>query len=92
MRLTDARVVFSATDLSNFLACRRKTALDHAELHGGMKRPPQDDSFLDILRERGAEHEKQFVEAERAAGHEIVDLSGIPSEESARAIDRKSVV
>jgi len=28
MRLTEAGVVFTPTDLSNFLACRRKTALD----------------------------------------------------------------
>ena len=75
MKLTDAGVVFSATDLSNFLACRRKTALDHAEKRGEITRPRQDDSFLDILRDRGAEHEKQFVERERAATHDVVDLT-----------------
>jgi len=88
MKLTDTGVVFSATDLSNFLACRRKTALDHAVLRGEMLEPPQqDDDFLKILRERGAEHEKLFVERERAAGHEIVDLSAIPRAERARAVD-----
>jgi len=87
MKNTDAGVVFSATDLSNFLACRRKTALDHAVMRGEIPKPaPQDDGFLEILRERGAEHEKQFVEAERAAGHEIADLSDIPRSERPRAI------
>jgi uncharacterized protein len=76
MKLTDAGIVFTPTDLSSFLACRRKTALEHAVLRDELKKPPpQDDEFLKILRERGAEHEKQFIERERTAGHEIVDLS-----------------
>ena len=84
MKLTADQLVFSATDLSNFLSCRRKTALDYAEKRGEIERPEeQDTSFLDLLRERGAEHERLFVERERANNHEIVDLT---SRDSNRAL------
>jgi predicted RecB family nuclease len=68
-------VVFSPTDLSSFLACRRKTALDHAKMRGELQLPARDESFLEILRDRGIEHEKHFIDGERANGHEVVDLS-----------------
>ena len=54
MKKTDAGVVFTPTDLSSFLACRRKTALDHAVVRGELPRPPkQNDDFLEILRPYG---------------------------------------
>src|SRR3954463_1720960 len=68
-------VVFSPTDLSSFLACRRKTAFDHAKMRGELQLPARDESFLEILRDRGIQHEKQFIDGERANGHEVVDLS-----------------
>lgn len=75
MRIDGDRIVASATDLANFLACRRKTALDLAALRGEIARPRLEDSFLEILQQRGAEHEARFVAAERDRGCEIVDLT-----------------
>jgi predicted RecB family nuclease len=71
----------TATDLSNFLGCRHRTALDMALAHGKRKPPPRfEDPLLDILIERGIEHEKRYVESLRAAGRKIVDLSEVPGE------------
>ena len=80
MHLAHGHVVLSATDLSNFLSCRRKVALDRTVALGQRQRPQAaEDSLLELLRLRGAEHERRFVESERARGHEIVDLRALPT-------------
>src|SRR5678815_1902497 len=81
MKQFGARLVLSATDLSNFLACRRKTALDLSVERGERDRPDLTDPLLEILRQRGAEHEARFVDAERASGFDVVDVSQIPGVE-----------
>ena len=78
MKLDGNRLVLAATDLSNHLACRRKTALELSVLRGERERPDLTDPLLEILRQRGADHEARFVESERARGFEIVDASRIP--------------
>ena len=78
MKFVSGRLVLSATDLSNFLSCRRKTALDLSVERGERERPDLTDPLLEILRQRGAEHEARFVDAERASGFDVVDVSMIP--------------
>ena len=78
------RVVLSATDLANFLACRRKTALDYSVVRGERKRPELDDDLIDVLRLRGKEHETRFVQKERDAGLEIVDLTSRDEQDKPR--------
>ena len=70
-------LVLSATDLSNFLSCRHRTALEMAEAHGKRRRPKWDDPLLEILFKRGLEHEKAYVESLQAAGRRSVDLSDV---------------
>jgi uncharacterized protein len=77
MKQFDARLVLAATDLSNFLACSRKTALDLSVTRGERERPHFDDPIVEILRNRGAEHEARYVETQRAQGFDIVDASTI---------------
>ena len=76
MKLVGTTLVLSATDLSNYLVCRRKAALELAVARGDRERPePLDEPLLKMLRERGEEHEARFVESERAKGFDIVDAS-----------------
>ena len=77
MRITESTFVLSATDLSNFLSCRHRTALEMAEAHGKRRRPKWDDPLLEILFKRGLEHEKAYVESLQAAGRRIVDLADV---------------
>ena len=77
MRLVDSELFVSATDLSNFLSCRHRTALELAEAHGARKRPRFDDPFLEILAQRGRDHEKAYVESLRAGDRRVVDLSDV---------------
>ncbi len=77
MRLAGGDLILSATDLSNFLSCRHRTALEMAEAHGKHRRPRWDDPLLEILFKRGLEHEKAYIEALRAGGRDIVDLADV---------------
>ena len=88
MRITDGRVRVAASDVANFLACRRLTQLDLLRARGEL-RPPhaRDLGFEDLVR-RGEEHERAVLERFRADGREVADLSGAgdPAGATAEAI------
>jgi predicted RecB family nuclease len=88
MKQFDARLVLAATDLSNFLACRRKIALDLSVVRGERERPELTDPLLEILQQRGAEHEARFVDGERGRGFDVVDVSKIPGVERPSRAER----
>jgi len=77
MHLQRSELILSATDLSNFLACRHRTGLDMAAAHGVKTRPHQDDPLLEILWQRGLDHEKWYVETLRTPETTVVDLGDI---------------
>jgi uncharacterized protein len=66
-------ILLSASDLSNFLSCRHRTALDLALVRSLVERPTRVDPMSDLLRERGFAHEQRYVDALRRRG-EVVDL------------------
>src|SRR5215216_6095392 len=74
MHLHGPDLILSATDLSNFLGCRHRTALDMAAAHGKLERPYRDDPLLEVLWKRGLEHEKQYVDSLRTDERNVVDL------------------
>lgn len=75
MHRRDGELVLSATDLAAFLACRHRTALDLAVAFGARTKPPHyEDPLLEILWQRGLEHEKRYVDRLREQGLSIVDL------------------
>ena len=76
MRAIGNALILSATDLSNFLSCRHRTALEMGEAQGKHKRPKWDDPLLEILFKRGLEHEKKYVQFLESAGRRIVDICG----------------
>jgi len=77
MHLRGRDLVLSATDLSNFLGCRRRTGLDMAVAYGKLDRPHQDDLLLDLLWQRGEEHEKHFVDSLREEHRTLIDLDHV---------------
>jgi len=82
MRETSGIIERSASDLSQFLACRHRTALDLAVAHGLRPAPNVLDPALDVLQQRGLEHERRYVNALRGEGLEVVDLSDRVSEQA----------
>jgi predicted RecB family nuclease len=85
MRRDDGSLVLSATDLSNFLNCRHRTALEMGEALGKRQRPVWTDPLLEALFARGLEHERNYVSRLSAAGKSIIDLSEIKARERAIA-------
>src|ERR1700724_737621 len=77
MRAIGRTLILSATDLSNFLSCRHRTALEMGEAKGKQKRPRWDDPLLEILFKRGLEHERKYVQSLESAGRRIVDVGEV---------------
>jgi len=75
MRNISDQIVLSATDLSNFLNCRHRTALELGEARGKRSRPYFHDPVLEALFARGLEHEHQYVKTLEGAGRRIVNLA-----------------
>ena len=75
MQLVNDHLVFSATDLSHFLECPHRTLLDRAVAFGAPKPPRYDDPALEVLRERGLQHERAYLEARAAEGLRMVEIA-----------------
>jgi predicted RecB family nuclease len=75
MQNTDGRLVFSATDLSHFLACAHLSLLNRRGALGGPRPPQFDDPGLEVLWQRGRDHEQRHLERLRAAGKRVVTIA-----------------
>jgi len=74
MRILDAQLVLSPSDLANFLTCRHRAGLDLAAARKVLDKPRYEDPYAAMLRQHGDEHEQAYVESLRANGKQIVDL------------------
>jgi predicted RecB family nuclease len=66
---------FFATNLTDFLACRHLSVLERLAAHRHAHRPFFDDPMLEILRERGLEHERAYVRWLAQSGRQIVEIN-----------------
>lgn len=69
-------IELSASDLVGHLNCRHLTGLDLAVANGLLARPKVWDPLADILRERGARHEAEYVEHLRGLGLQVTVIEG----------------
>jgi predicted RecB family nuclease len=67
-------LVLSPSDLTAFLACEHRSALDRAVAEGRIDRPHRDDPDLEVLRRRGDEHERHELERLEAEGRTVVRI------------------
>jgi uncharacterized protein len=74
----DGRLVVSASDLVDHLACGHLTALDRALLDGRIAAPPADDPEVEVVRRRGLEHEERYLEARRDGATRVVEVPVAP--------------
>jgi predicted RecB family nuclease len=77
MKLHQGRPVYSATDLSNFLACEHLTALDRlalrdADLRGRKVAP---DEGTQLIQQKGVDHEKAYLARLQAEGRQVIDIA-----------------
>jgi predicted RecB family nuclease len=83
MRSTPRGLSITATDLSNFLGCRHRTALDMEVAAGTRQRVYRDDPILEVIQQRGIDHEKAYVERLRDRGLRITDFGHLREHEDA---------
>ena len=74
MQLLDGTPVYSATDLVGFLACGHRFELERAALAGLVKKPIRSDPTIELIQERGYEHERRYLDDLRARGRTIVEI------------------
>lgn len=67
----------SSSDLTGHLNCRHLTNLDRAAANGDLEKPVIWDPLLELLRERGALHEKDFISHLEGAGFSTVVIEGV---------------
>ncbi|HET7590177.1 MAG TPA: TM0106 family RecB-like putative nuclease [Solirubrobacterales bacterium] len=96
MQLTDERLLHSASDLVNFLACRHLTALEFRRAHGQVPDPPKRAAdTADLVARKGEEFEQRHLETMRAEhGDALVEIETGPGYEKlleAAAITREAM-
>ncbi|HEU4344858.1 MAG TPA: TM0106 family RecB-like putative nuclease, partial [Candidatus Binatia bacterium] len=74
MRLQSNQILYSPSDLGNFVACEHLTQLDLAVALGENTRPNISNAYVDLIKRKGEEHEQGFLEALRAEGHGIAEI------------------
>jgi len=70
-------IQLSASDLVGYLNCHHLTHLDTLVATGALAKPQVWDPSLEVLWERGAAHERAYVEHLRAQGKSIVEIEGV---------------
>ncbi len=91
MRQDAGQLTLSATDLSNFLNCRHRTALELGEARGKHRRPFWHDPLLEALFRRGLEHERRYVESLQSDGRKVVELGALKDRDEAVAATRAAM-
>jgi uncharacterized protein len=66
--------IFSATDISSFLACPHTATLKQAESRGEVKKPFFSDPAVDLLHKLGQEHEQKHLDKLKGGGLDVVQI------------------
>jgi uncharacterized protein len=75
MQLYGSKPLYSAKDLLNFLGCTHATALDLGVLNATIESASNPkDEYLDLLKEKGNEHERRYLEQLTAEGRHVVEI------------------
>ncbi len=85
MRLVAKLLQLSATDLANHLGCVHLSALNLAVAEGREARPRRKDPILDLLTERGREHEAAYLKHLRAQKLVVAEIRSAPGADSVEA-------
>lgn len=73
MRVDVDRIAISPSDLSGFLSCRYRAALELAAVRNVLRKPEVSDPYAAILARHGIEHERRYLEFLQAGGHRCVN-------------------
>src|SRR5262245_1039995 len=76
MQALNGRLVLSPSDLNDHVECPHLTTLALEVARGARRRPFVPDEHGELLRRKGDEHERAYLEKLRAEGREIVNVVG----------------
>ena len=85
MQVVGGTLHLSASDLVGHLNCGHLTTLDLAVARGQLSKPSVWDPVLELLVQRGSQHEKAYIEHLRADGLSIVEIGGVGADPAAAA-------
>ncbi len=74
-KVRDGRIHLSAGDLAGHLGCRHLTTLDLAVAEDRLEAPSRRDPALELLQERGLEHEREYLRHLRSQGRAVVEIA-----------------
>ncbi|HET9347123.1 MAG TPA: TM0106 family RecB-like putative nuclease, partial [Candidatus Limnocylindrales bacterium] len=74
MQLIDGTLIVSATDLVGFLECDHLVSLELQRAGGEIEKPFRDDPQLELIRKRGFDHERRYIDQLEAAGRTVVEM------------------
>src|SRR5687768_13397445 len=86
MRFTSNKIVLTATDLSNHLGFKHLTELNRLLALGKIGKPSWIDPALQVLAQRGAEHEAAYVKYLQLQGSNVINLFGKNGEDTIKAM------
>src|SRR2546428_11655588 len=89
MKLVPSGLRLSASDLANHLGCRHLTLLDRGAVEGRIEASKWRDPALQVMAERGLEHERQYVAHLEEQKLEVVRLpeEGLEAELLAKTLE-----
>src|SRR6202035_5240248 len=91
MYKTGGNLLLSADDLVGHLNCRYLTSLDVKVANGELRKPKIWDPVLETLAERGALHERDYVDHLTAAGTVATLIEGVGVDATAVAATREAL-
>ncbi|MDG4882008.1 TM0106 family RecB-like putative nuclease [Mesorhizobium sp. WSM4884] len=91
MQLVADELGLSASDLVGHLSCHHLSVLNRAVAEGKLAKPSHWDPQLEVLRERGAVHERNFVQHLIDSGLEAARIDGVDVSDAAVAATLQSM-
>ena len=79
MQIRDTEIWLSASDLANHLGCQHLTWLNERAAQREISPPVWNDPLLEVLQQRGFEHEAQYLDALRGRGLSVFDANADPT-------------
>ena len=83
MKIHNQSLSISPTDLSNFLSCRYRSALDLSAAQGVRKKPVRNNPVIETLMELGLEHEREYVRRLEQSATTVLNLDAVQNRELA---------
>jgi predicted RecB family nuclease len=75
MQLRNGAMLFSASDLVNFMGCAHATALDLRQLVAPVALHPENEQTV-LLQQKGLEHERAYLASLVAEGKSVIEIVG----------------